>query len=286
MQVISPWSLPRKTHIPEACSPEENHPWDKEKTLGGSIISMTEPKQKHRGRFYHCSSKDETLYYHYDGRGNVTGLLNKYGMQVAGYSYDAFGNTLNTWGKASTNDYRFSTKETDASGLVYYGARYYNPRIGRWITKDPMGMIDGPNVYAFVRNNPVNYIDLWGLCGEKDTQSSGGDAVYLNFIGHTTLTIQYNGYRYTAGFSPSTDINDMYGNGYFYPLRSPGLVKYEEALGIQILITRDSDAVAKIHSFVQNELSSDNGRMYGIGSPGTDYTTDCWEWCGEATNQK
>jgi RHS repeat-associated protein len=62
-----------------------------------------------------------------------------------------------------TNAYAFSTKQKDTSGLVYYGARYYNPQIGRWTQRDPMGFVDGPNVYAFVGNNPVNFVDPYGL---------------------------------------------------------------------------------------------------------------------------
>jgi len=61
----------------------------------------------------------------------------------------------------------YATKETDSSGLVYFGARYYDPRIGRWITPDPSGMTDGPNLYAYCNNDPVNWVDLWGLEKEK-----------------------------------------------------------------------------------------------------------------------
>ncbi|MCK4401360.1 RHS repeat-associated core domain-containing protein [bacterium] len=42
--------------------------------------------------------------------------------------------------------------------------KLYDPTVGRFISKDPLGMIDGPNMYAYVNNNPVNLIDPWGLC--------------------------------------------------------------------------------------------------------------------------
>ncbi len=42
-----------------------------------------------------------------------------------------------------------------------------DPRIGRFITQDPLGMIDGPNLYAYVNNNPINWIDPYGLEKEK-----------------------------------------------------------------------------------------------------------------------
>ncbi|MBI4830174.1 MAG: RHS repeat-associated core domain-containing protein [Candidatus Lindowbacteria bacterium] len=49
------------------------------------------------------------------------------------------------------------------SGLYYYRARFYDPRIGRFITPDPIGQIGGVNLYAYVGNNPVNYVDPLGL---------------------------------------------------------------------------------------------------------------------------
>ena len=77
------------------------------------------------------------------------------------YSYNAFGSVTKQSGRNS-NNHKFLTKESDASGLVYFGARYYDPEIGRFITQDPTGMIDGPNLYAYCRNNPVNFSDPYG----------------------------------------------------------------------------------------------------------------------------
>lgn len=60
-------------------------------------------------------------------------------------------------------DYRYSGKECDDStGLYYYGARYYAPWIGRWISADPSGPVDGPNIYAFVNGNPITVVDSDG----------------------------------------------------------------------------------------------------------------------------
>ncbi|MEI6056685.1 MAG: RHS repeat-associated core domain-containing protein [Lentisphaerota bacterium] len=103
-------------------------------------------------------------YYHYDGSGNVVALTNATGKVVQTYSYDAYGNLLAKTG-SSPNSYMFSTKEYDSkSGLYYFGARYYDPEIGRWMSKDPMGMIDGPNMYLYCLNNPINFMDPFGYC--------------------------------------------------------------------------------------------------------------------------
>jgi len=63
-----------------------------------------------------------------------------------------------------TNRYLFSTKELDSrSGLQFFGARYYDPEVGRWITPDPLGFVNGPDVYLYCLNNPINSVDPNGL---------------------------------------------------------------------------------------------------------------------------
>ncbi|MBC8878817.1 RHS repeat-associated core domain-containing protein, partial [Pseudomonas cerasi] len=62
---------------------------------------------------------------------------------------------------------RYSGKERDASGLYYYGFRYYAPWLQRWINPDPAGDMDSLNAYNFVSNNPVMLIDKDGRVGER-----------------------------------------------------------------------------------------------------------------------
>jgi insecticidal toxin complex protein TccC len=58
---------------------------------------------------------------------------------------------------------RYSGKERDASGLYYYGYRYYAPWLQRWMCPDPAGNVDGLNRYLMVQNNPVGFFDEDGL---------------------------------------------------------------------------------------------------------------------------
>ena len=101
----------------------------------------------------------------YDGARNIVGLYNETGGIAAAYEYDAYGRIVNQSGTyAASNPFRFSTKYTDEdTDLVYYGLRYYNPKIGRFINRDPIGESGGINLNAFVGNNPVNYYDYLGL---------------------------------------------------------------------------------------------------------------------------
>lgn len=54
---------------------------------------------------------------------------------------------------------RYSGKERDVTGLLYYGWRYHQPVLGRWLSADPGGLVDGVNLFRFCRNNPLNMVD-------------------------------------------------------------------------------------------------------------------------------
>jgi RHS repeat-associated protein len=110
------------------------------------------------------------LYYTFDGLGNASLLTDRTGDTVARYRYDAFGGLL-TSATAPYNLYGPFGKEFDpASGLVYFGARWYDPAVGRFTTPDPWpGEIRDPltqSPYLLARANPVNFIDRWGLHAE------------------------------------------------------------------------------------------------------------------------
>ncbi|MGD1044162.1 MAG: SpvB/TcaC N-terminal domain-containing protein [Bacteroidota bacterium] len=75
-------------------------------------------------------------------------------------SSQAVGSTI----KAAAKRYRYTGKERDEeSGLYYYGARYYASWLGRWCCCDPVGLVDGVDVYVYVKNNPVCRFDAQGL---------------------------------------------------------------------------------------------------------------------------
>ena len=67
----------------------------------------------------------------------------------------------------SYNNHKITGKEEDCSGLYYFGARYYDKSLGRWITPDPASMpsdlrLNDPqsfNPYVYCRNNPLRLID-------------------------------------------------------------------------------------------------------------------------------
>jgi RHS repeat-associated protein len=119
-------------------------------------------------------------FYHCDGNGNVTCLINSSQAVVARYVYDPYGNLLSQSGSmADANLYRFSSKEFHTvSGLVYYLYRFYDPNLQRWPNRDPLSIKittdtwirganlnnqDGLNLYEYACNDPIAQIDPKGL---------------------------------------------------------------------------------------------------------------------------
>jgi RHS repeat-associated protein len=101
--------------------------------------------------------------YAYDGRGNVTALIDTDGNLVATYLYDAFGRLVSKAGNV-TQPYQFSTKPvTERLGTYDFGYRFYTPIVGRWLSRDSVGEFDVPNnLYTFVKNSPTSYLDRYG----------------------------------------------------------------------------------------------------------------------------
>ncbi|TKB88864.1 MAG: RHS repeat-associated core domain-containing protein [Nitrospira sp.] len=97
-----------------------------------------------------------------DALGSTVALGDGTGTLQAQYTYEPFGVTTQT-GAASTNSYKYTGREDDGSGLYYYRARYYQPRLQRFINEDPIGFYGGDaNLYAYVFNAPTRLIDPTG----------------------------------------------------------------------------------------------------------------------------
>jgi RHS repeat-associated protein len=102
----------------------------------------------------------------------VTFLENNSESAAAIYRYDPFGNLISKSGSlADANVYRFSSKEIHVnSGMYYYGYRFYDPTLQRWINRDPIAERGGLNLYTFVENMPFSGVDKWGLDLQVDAK--------------------------------------------------------------------------------------------------------------------
>lgn len=90
-----------------------------------------------------------------DGAGNVT-------SREEYYSYGGSAGSDEEKQEVHDRTRRYSGRERDATGLIYYGWRYYQPEAGRWLSADPGGLIDGANLFLFCRCNPVMLSDADG----------------------------------------------------------------------------------------------------------------------------
>ena len=125
----------------------------------GGLLARTD------NRAFAIRDSNAHAYYHADGNGNITCLINASQSILARYLYDSYGNILSQSGPlAEANLYRFSSKEFHvASGLVYYLYRFYEPNLQRWINRDPIEEEGGVSLYRFVGNNPISRVDALGL---------------------------------------------------------------------------------------------------------------------------
>ncbi|MCP1420223.1 insecticidal toxin complex protein TccC [Pseudomonas laurylsulfativorans] len=117
---------------------------------------------------------DQLRYCLSDHLNSSTLELDEVGGLLSWEVYYAFGGTA-LWAGSSEIEgkyktIRYSGKERDATGLYYYGYRYYAPWLQRWISTDPAGLVNGLNVFCFVANSPVRRSDVDGRFyeGEND----------------------------------------------------------------------------------------------------------------------
>jgi len=106
-----------------------------------------------------------SVFYHADGMGNVTALVDAQQTLEGRYLYDPFGRLLGMWGPvAPRNVMRFSSKPVDLlTGDYDFGYRRYSTDLQRWLHQDPIREAGGINLYQFVGNNPLSYVDRDGL---------------------------------------------------------------------------------------------------------------------------
>ncbi len=100
--------------------------------------------------------------YHSNMHGHTVATTNRQGIKMSIMAYSAFGKIIHETEKNSTTRLAFSKERIVGLELDYHGKRYYDPRSGRYISRDPLGFHDSINNYLFVNNNPINMIDHEG----------------------------------------------------------------------------------------------------------------------------
>ena len=123
----------------------------------------------HQGSLISQRTPSGTHYYVLDALGSVVALTDSTGTVVGRYSYEPYGKA--TFSGSKTSDFQFASGYYDsATKLVKFGARYYDPTLGRWTQQDALaGGLANPktlNRYAYVGCDPVNGTDPSGLLSD------------------------------------------------------------------------------------------------------------------------
>ena len=123
-------------------------------------------------------------YYHYNFTGNTVAITDPNGNIVNRYAYTPYGK-LAGMEEAISNPFKYVGKfgvMDDGNGLLFMRARYYDPEIGRFVSKDPFLFVGGINLYEYAGSNPVNRVDPFGLCIGNDVNWA-----FILWEGLTTL---------------------------------------------------------------------------------------------------
>lgn len=144
-------------------------------------------------RYDHGPGVDEPLllireaayFFAFDALGSVTRPTTSTQDTGSRYRYEAFG-AVREVSEGVSNSRLFAARERDPTLAIYfYRARWYDSRIGRFLSRDPAGLVDGPNVYSYAANNPATNTDpggnthSWWQVGPLCADSQGNRAYFL-----------------------------------------------------------------------------------------------------------
>ena len=202
---------------------------------------------------------DQVRYSYHNLIGSNGMELDAQGQVISLEEYYAFGGTA-VWTarndmEASFKTLRFSAKECDKTGLYYYGARYYQPWSGRWLSVDPMGALEGLNLFRMVRNNPSTLHDPNG-------NSSKDGYIYAPLVEGDVVRqiLNENLVRYRKGKPPYTIIVDNESSRSVFEL----LVKFNRRqIGIEMQSRERKAAEKQMRTAKHNVLQSAAGATLG-----------------------
>jgi len=146
---------------------------------------------------------DKVYCYHFNATGSTIAMTDGSQEVVNKYAYTPFGIITNQQ-EAVPQPFKYVGQHgvmTEPNGLQYMRARYYDPSVGRFISEDPIGFGGGDvNLYVYVDNNPIMFVDPLGLCG----QSSLGvyrDPSILGFYSDNPIIYQKTNQNYASGWT-------------------------------------------------------------------------------------
>ena len=220
------------------------------------ITEETSQKTMRYIRSYELVSSDNErarTYYHYavDELGSITHVVNGTVPRIENvYEYDSFGNTI--YGEEGIHSrFRFTGQQYDPlTGLYYLRSRFYNPVTARFTQEDSY-YGDGLNLYAYCRNNPVNYYDPEGHAkcpveaGKKALKQLKNDKKTDFYVTPNGEIIPSTGYRYISENAPylkdmtnsmtiPANVNGTYFSFNNYSIANPGALQVPHDASVKV----------------------------------------------------
>ena len=149
-------------------------------------------------------------YYARDHLGSVRDMLDAEGKNLARYDYDPYGNFIDRPMKAPEFGYA-GMRHHAPSGLYLTQYRAYDPRTGRWLSRDPIEEAGGINLYGYVKGNPIAYRDPLGLSPAAGLCTATGPGVFVcvAVVGSLTLGMMIYARIIASRYSSSSSMGGI-----------------------------------------------------------------------------
>jgi RHS repeat-associated protein len=151
---------------------------------GGNVIQRRYLRTDGLDGLLAVAREGTTYRYHLDHQGTVALLTDASGAVAQSFRYTVFGARVEASDPSFDEPYGFTGRRLDPdTGLYDYRVRWYDAEAGRFLTRDPLGSIDGPDPYTYVRNDPLNLVDPFGL-GSIRRRPLGSAWIYVLVPAH------------------------------------------------------------------------------------------------------
>ncbi|WP_027399773.1 RHS repeat-associated core domain-containing protein [Anaerovorax odorimutans] len=162
------------------------------------------------------NNENKQKYYLSNAHGDILDVINRQGDILNNYKYDPFGNITEQM-ETLPNRYKYAGEQYDeVTGKYYLRARHYDPQVGRFIQEDTYRG-DGLNLYTYVANNPLKYVDPSGYSKCANNSSSSRYDKYSNLIAYSGNVGDFRAMeagRYTLSLEKYKYIKDPAGQVY------------------------------------------------------------------------
>ncbi len=213
------------------------------------------------------TSESHTFYYHTDHLGSTRLVTDENKNIVTAATYEPSGESTVT----GSEPYLYTGKEKDSTDLSYYGARYYDSELGRFITRDLLAgkriIPQSLNLYTYCLNNPVKSIDPSGL--DTACYNEGKSRVCIDFYenGQWAATGYYNGSTVGVPITDSDKIEQL--------MKSINPADRARAVYLMLLVTHPSiqgDPTQNGTYIEEISDESDNRYSFNVIINGEEYT--------------